>query len=113
MFIMKHLMKRKDFSLRVYNVADDEALSTNDVISILAESQNKKAKIWKFSKSLIQFLVKLVDVRRLPLTTLRLQKLSKSYVVSNQKIKTVIGKPSVYDKKGLLETLNSFNNSAQ
>jgi nucleoside-diphosphate-sugar epimerase len=84
MFIVKELIEREDISSGVYNVADDEALSTNDVISSLAESKNRKAKIWKVSKGLIQFLAKLGDVFRLPLTTERLQKLTESYVVSNQ-----------------------------
>jgi nucleoside-diphosphate-sugar epimerase len=114
MFIIKELIEREDIPSGVYNVADDEALSTNDVISILAESQNKKAKIWKFSKSLIQFLAKLGDVFRLPLTTERLQKLTESYVVSNQKIKSAIGKDlPVSAKDGLLKTFNSFHTNAQ
>lgn len=114
MFIIKELIERSDILSGVYNVADDEALSTNDVISILAESQNKKAKIWKVSKSLIQFLTKLGDVLRLPLTTERLQKLTESYVVSNQKIKSAIGKDlPVSAKDGLLKTFNSFHTNAQ
>lgn len=114
MFIIKEMIEREDITSGVYNVADDVALSTNDMISILAESQNRKAKIWKVSKGLIQYLAKLGDVLRLPLTTERLQKLTESYVVSNQKIKTSIGKPlPVSAKNGLLKTFNSFHNSAQ
>jgi nucleoside-diphosphate-sugar epimerase len=110
MFVLKELFEREDIPSGVYNLADDEALSTNDVISILAESQNRKANIWKVYKELIQSLAKLGDVLRLPLTTERLQKLTESYVVSNQKIKTVIGKPlPVSSKEGLLKTFKSFN----
>jgi nucleoside-diphosphate-sugar epimerase len=109
-FIIKELIERADIPSGVYNVSDDEALSTNDVISILAESKNRKAKIWKVSKELIQSLAKLGDVIRLPLTTERLQKLTESYVLSNQKIKTAIGKPlPVSSKEGLLKTFKSFN----
>jgi nucleoside-diphosphate-sugar epimerase len=114
MFIIKELIERADIPSGVYNVADDQALSTNNVISILAESQNKRAKIWKVSKSLIQFLAKFGDVFRLPLTTERLQKLTESYVVSNQKIKSAIGKDlPVSAKDGFLKTFNSFHKSAQ
>ena len=114
MFIIKELIEREDISSGVYNIADDEALSTNDVISILAESQNRKANIWKVSKGLIQSLAKLGDVFRLPLTTERLQKLTESYVVSNQKIKSAIGKDlPVSAKDGLLKTFNSFHPYAQ
>jgi nucleoside-diphosphate-sugar epimerase len=114
LFIMKELIEREDIPSGIYNVADDEALSTNDVISVLAESQNKTAKIWNVPKGLIKSLAKLGDVFHLPLTTERLQKLTESYVVSNQKLKSAIGKPlPVSAKNGLLKTFNSFHNSAQ
>ena len=113
-FIIKELIERDDISSGVYNIADDEALSTNNVISILAESQNKRAKIWNVPIGFIKLLAKLGDVFRLPLTTERLQKLTESYVVRNQKIKSTIGKElPVSVKDGLLKTFNSFNNSAQ
>jgi nucleoside-diphosphate-sugar epimerase len=110
MFIIKELIDREDIPSGVYNVADDEALSTNEVISLLAVSQNKKPKIWILPKGLIKAFAKLGNLFRLPLTTERLQKLTDSYVVSNQKIKTVIGKPlPVSNKEGLLKTFKSFN----
>lgn len=113
MFIIKELIEREDIPSGVYNVADDEPLSTNDVISILAQSQKKKVMIWKVSKVLIQSLAKLGDILRLPLTTERLQKLTESYVVSNQKIKFAIGKNlQVSAREGLLKTFNSFNTNA-
>jgi nucleoside-diphosphate-sugar epimerase len=114
MFIIKELIVHKDIPSGVYNVADDEALSTNEVISILFESQNRKAKIWKLPKDVIKSVAKLGDLINLPLTTERLQKLTESYVVSNQKIKTAMGKNlPVSAKDGLLKTFNSFHKSAQ
>jgi nucleoside-diphosphate-sugar epimerase len=113
-FIIKEIIEREDIPSGVFNVADDEALSTNEVISLLAESQNRKANIWKVSKGLIQSFAKIGNVLRLPLTTERLQKLTESYVVSNQKIKTAIGKDlPVSAKDGLLKTFNSFHTNAQ
>jgi nucleoside-diphosphate-sugar epimerase len=113
-YIIKELIEREDIPSGVYNVADDEPLSTNEVISILAESQNKKVMIWKVSKVLIQSLAKLGDILRLPLTTERLQKLTESYVVSNKKIKTAMGKPlPVSAKDGILKTFNYFHNIVQ
>jgi nucleoside-diphosphate-sugar epimerase len=109
MFIIKELIEVDYIPSGVYNVADDETLSTNDVISILAKSQNKKISIWKVSKGLIQILAKLGDVLQLSLTTERLQKLTESYVVSNQKIKSAIKKDlPVSCRDGLLKTFNSF-----
>jgi nucleoside-diphosphate-sugar epimerase len=110
MFIINELIVREDIPSGVYHVADDEVLSTNEVISILAESQNRTPKIWKVSKGLIQFVAKIGNFFRLPLNEERLQKLTDSYVVSNRKIKSVIGKPlPVSSKEGLLKTFKSFS----
>ncbi len=114
MFIIKELINREDIPSGVYNVADDEALSTNEVISLLAESQNRKPKIWILPKCLIKAFAKLGDLLRLPLTTERLQKLTVSYVVSNQKINSAIAKNlQVSAKDGLLKTFNSFHTNAK
>jgi nucleoside-diphosphate-sugar epimerase len=110
-FIIKELIEREDIPSGVYNVADDLPLSTNEIIEMIAESQNRQPKIWKISKKLIRFVAKLGDVFRLPLSTERLQKLTESYVVSNQKIKHVIGKDlPISAKDGLIKTFKSFNN---
>jgi nucleoside-diphosphate-sugar epimerase len=110
MFIFKELIERENIPSGVYNVADDIPLSTNEVISILASSQNKKPKIWRISKKLIQIIAKIGNVLKLPLNEDRLQKLTDSYIVSNQKIQSVIGKPlPVSSRDGLLKTFKSFN----
>jgi len=110
MFIIKELVENDDIPSGVYNVADDEALSTNEVISILAQSQNRSPKIWKISKRNIYFVAKMGNILRLPLNEERLQKLTDSFIVSNLKIKNAIGKPfPVSSKDGLLKTFKSFN----
>ncbi len=111
MFIIKELIEREDIPSGLYNVADDDALSTNEVISILAESQNRKPKIWNVSKSLIQAAAKIGNVLKLPLNEERLHKLTDSYIVSNHKIKLAIGKSlPVSSREGLLKTFKSFKN---
>ena len=110
MFIIKELIEREDIPSGVYNIADDEALSTNEVISVLAQSKNRTPKILKVSKGLIQFIAKTGNLFRLPLNEERLQKLTDSYVVSNQKIVNAIGKQlPVSSKEGLLLTFKSFS----
>lgn len=113
-FIIKKLVERKDIISGVYNIADDEALSTNTVISILSESLNIKAKIWAVPKGLIKLLAKIGDIFQLQLTTVRLQKLTESFMVSNEKIKTAIGIPlPIKSRDGLLKTFNSINKSVK
>jgi nucleoside-diphosphate-sugar epimerase len=109
-FIIHEIIENVNIPSGVYNVADDKPLSTNEVISLIADSQNRKPKIWKVSKWFIQLLASLGDVLYLPLNTERLVKLTESYVVSNQKIKNAIGKPlPVSSKEGLVKTFKSFN----
>lgn len=111
MFIFKELIEREDIPSGIYNVADDEPLSTNELIGLIAQFQNRKPKIWNFSKKFIEGVASIGDKLRLPLNTERLQKLTSSYVVSNAKIKAAIGKPlPVSSKEGLLKTFKSFNN---
>jgi nucleoside-diphosphate-sugar epimerase len=109
LFIIKELIDREDIPSGVYNISDDEPLSTNEVISIIAESQNRMPRIWNVSKRLIELAAKLGNVLKLPLNEDRLQKLTDSYVVSNTKLMSAIGKPlPVSSREGLLKTFQSF-----
>ena len=113
-FVIKELINRDDIPSGVYNVADDTQISTNELITILAESQKRNPKIWKVSKGLIIYIAKLGNILRLPLTTEKLLKLTQSYVVSNDKLKTALGKDlPVSAKDGFSITFNFFYNNAQ
>ena len=110
MFIFKELIEREDIPSGIYNVADDEPLSTNELIGLIAQSQNRNPKIWNFSKKFIEGVASIGDKLHLPLNSERLHKLTSSYVVSNAKIKAAIGKPlPVSSREGLLKTFKSFN----
>ena len=110
MFIFKELIDREDIPSGIYNVADDEPLSTNELIGLIAQSQKKKPMIWNISKKFIEGVASLGNKFSLPLNVERLQKLTSSYVVSNAKIKLAIGKPlPVSSREGLLKTFKSFN----
>lgn len=109
LFIIKELIEREEILSGVYNVADDEPLSTNSIISLIALSQDRQPKIWKLPKTFIFVLAKFGDAFRLPLNNESLQKLTESYVVSNKKILLAIGKSlPVSSKDGLMKTLKSF-----
>ena len=110
MFIFKELIEREDIPSGIYNVADDEPISTNELIGLIAQSQIRNPKLWKISKKVIEGVASIGDKLHLPLNTERLQKLTSSYVVSNAKIKAAIGKPlPVSSREGLLKTFKSFN----
>jgi nucleoside-diphosphate-sugar epimerase len=94
-----------------YQVGDDEPLSTNELVKLIAESLGRKPKIWNLPKGFVATLAKTGDVLRLPLNSERLKKLTESYVVSNQKIKSAlkIDKMPVSASEGMMETLRSFS----
>ena len=109
MFIINELIEREDIPSGIYNVADDEPLSTNELIGLIAQSQNRKPKVWKISRSLIEKAARIGDKLHLPLNSERLDKLTSSYVVSNTKIKRAIGKPlPISSRDGLMKTFQSF-----
>jgi nucleoside-diphosphate-sugar epimerase len=110
MFIIKELIEREDIPSGIYNVADDKPLSTNELVFLIAQSQNTKPWLWQIPKWFIEFAARLGDKLHLSLNTDRLQKLTSSYVVSNAKIKAAIGKPlPLSSQEGLLKTFKSFN----
>jgi nucleoside-diphosphate-sugar epimerase len=112
-FIIKELIEREDIPSGVYNVADDVPLSTNDVIKMIAESRGRKASILNLNMTLIKYLARMGDFFKLPLNTERLQKLTESYVVSNSKIKAVLGKSlPISSKEGLMRTFYFFSSNA-
>ena len=108
-FVIKELLENQSIASGVYQVADNEALSTNELLQLLGKSLEKKSTIWKMPSSLIKGIAKLGDTFHLPLNSERLQKLTEDYVVSNEKIVSAIGKSlPVSSKHGLMMTFNSF-----
>ncbi len=109
-FVIKELIERDEIPSGIYNVADDEAISTNELIEIISNSLNRKTKLLQINSAFIRAIAKIGDKLHLPLNSERLQKLTESYVVSNAKIKAAIGKPlPVSARDGLALTIKSFN----
>ena len=100
----------KDVPSGIYNMGDDEALSTNELIEEICKSLGKKAHIWRLPKGLMTGIAKLGGWLHLPLNPDRLQKLTENYVASNDKIKAALGveKMPVDARAGLQRTLESF-----
>lgn len=100
----------KDVPSGIYNMGDDEALSTNELIEEICKSLGKKAHIWKLPKGLMFGVAKIGGALHLPLDSERLRKLTEDYVSSNAKIKKALGveKMPVDAREGLKVTLESF-----
>ena len=109
-FIIDELIKNEQIPSGIYNVADDEPLSTNEVITLIYKHYDKQPNILNVSKYLITTVSKLGDLLKFPLNTERLNKLTESYIVSNKKIKDTINKPlPISSINGLLKTFRSFD----
>jgi len=96
----------------VYNVCDDEPVSTNELISIICRCMGRETHLWRIPKVLMKGFAKAGDILRLPLNTERLGKLTDSYVVDNSKIKMALGiiELPVKAQFGLNATINSMIN---
>ncbi len=109
-FIIKELLENQKIPSGIYNIADDEALSTNDLVSLIGKVLQKPAKILNLPKGLIKVIARIGDILPIPINSERLQKLTENYVVSNKKIKAAIGKElPLTSKEGLVKTLRSFD----
>lgn len=109
-YLILEMLKNKNIPSGIYNFADDESLSTNELITVINSVLGKKAKLWNISKNLIEKTASLGDKLKLPLNSERLKKLTESYVVSNKKIKWALGIENLPLKAedGLIKTLKTF-----
>ncbi len=100
----------KDIPSGIYNVGDDEPLSTNELIELICRTLGKRPRIWHLSRGLMTFCAKVGTVLHLPLNEERLRKLTENYVSSNEKIKLAIGvgRLPVDARDGIVKTIESF-----
>lgn len=108
-FIIKELIERRDVPSGIYHLADDQPVATKDLIKLISDITNKRVLIWETPKIIINFIAKIGDFLPLPLNTERVRKMTENYVVSNQKIKGVLGRNlPVSAEDGLRKTIESF-----
>lgn len=107
-YVIREILNN-NISQGVYNLADDEPLSTNQIVEMICEQLGQKPKILNIPKPIIQFGTKLGNRLPLPLNEERLQKLTENYLVSNKKIVSELGEPlPVSAKVGMRKTIQSL-----
>lgn len=94
----------------IYPIADDEMLSTNRLIELMAEACGRKARLWHLPKGLMRFAARIGDILHLPLNTERLGKLTEDSFVDNSALKKHLGwsKMPIRAEDGMRSTLKSF-----
>src|SRR5690554_8095483 len=110
-YLIHQMLINKEVPSGIYHFADDEAISTNQLIEIISTTLGKKPKLWNINANFIKSMVKIGDVLPLPLNSERLKKLTESYVVSNTKIKQElrIKHLPLSAEEGLVKTIESFS----
>jgi nucleoside-diphosphate-sugar epimerase len=110
-FIIKELLLGNVQS-GIYNISDDETISTNSLVKMIGELIERPAKIFNIPKSVVNVLAQIGDIIQLPINTERVDKLTENYRVSNAKIKKVLAIENlpISIKQGLKKTIISFNN---
>lgn len=109
-YLVHEMLIKKEVVSGIYNFADDQYLSTNQLIVAINKALDRKAKFLPIPKGLIETIAKCGDVINFPLNSERVKKLTESYVVSNQKIKSALGidKLPLTAEEGIQKTIKSF-----
>ena len=108
-YIVSELLK-KDVKSGIYNICDDEAVSTNELIGLICNCMEKKSLLWRIPKGMMKSLARVGDTLHLPLNSERLGKLTENYIVDNNDIKCALGIESlpVSAVDGLRESIRSL-----
>lgn len=109
-YLMEQMLHNPMIESGVYNFADDEALSTNELVSLIATTSGRKPRLWRINKKLVNSMATVGDKLKLPLNSERLAKLTESYVVSNTKVKHVLGidRLPIGAREGLEKSIRAF-----
>lgn len=99
----------------IYPLCDDEPVSTNRLIELIAESLGRRALLWRFPRNLIKLAARVGDWTHLPLNSERLSKLTETALVDNSKLKAAIGweKMPICAEDGLRYSFRSFVEAAR
>lgn len=109
-FMIKEILQNKEINSGVYNFADDDFLSTNELVKIISSTSNKKNLSVAIPKFAINGFSRIADLIKFPVNSETVQKLTENYRVSNQKIRLAIGIEKLPNstKEGLEKTIKSF-----
>ncbi|SJN28805.1 NAD-dependent epimerase/dehydratase family protein [Sphingobacterium sp. JB170] len=110
-YLVKMMILNRQLKSGVFNFADDESISTNQLISLIDTVATKNTKMLWLPKGIVQCMARIGDVLPFPINSERLKKLTETYVVSNEKIKCAlaINRLPISAEDGLKETIASFH----
>jgi nucleoside-diphosphate-sugar epimerase len=110
-FVVNEIINSTMIQSGIYNIADDEPLSTNELIIEISKALGRRAKIWKVKKNIINWVAKFSDKFHLPLNSEHLGKLTETYIVSNSKLVNTLQITLPFTtREGIQKTIKSFRN---
>lgn len=109
-YIDQIIQKHNILPSGIYNVCDDEGMSTNKIIEIIKEVKRFKLPNIYIPKFFVLVLAKIGDFVPIPINTNRLNKLTSNLLVSNSKIKNALAIDSLplSAEEGMIKTIKSF-----
>jgi len=112
-FIQQMVEHRDKLDSGIYHIADDEPISTKEIIQVIKNVTGKHVPDIALPQFLVKGLAKVGDIVPIPLNTKRLKKMTGDLLVSNAKIKRALGiyKLPITAKEGLEKTIRSFHSA--
>lgn len=90
-FIRRIIEQQESLVSGIYHIADDEPVSTKEIIEIIKDVTGKKVPNMALPKFLVKGFAHLGDIVPIPLNSKRFKKLTSNLIVSNAKIKDALG----------------------
>jgi len=90
-FVINEFINRNDIESGIYNVADDDAISTTELVSLIYSKKSGKPRVLNIPPKMVALFATIGDILRLPLNSNFLSKMTESLIVSNKKIKNNLG----------------------
>jgi nucleoside-diphosphate-sugar epimerase len=108
-FVLNELINNNEVSSGIYNVSDDNTLSSNQIIHLISSMEGKKILIINIPKYIIHFFSKIGTLLNLGFNEGSLSKVTNNYIVSNEKLKAALKKELPFDaSENMICTLKSF-----
>ena len=108
-FIINELIQNHNIPSGIYNLADDESISTKQILKIISRIINRNFLFLNIPKFFINLISYFGDFFKLPINKENLKKLTTNYIVSNEKIiKAINKKLPVTTEEGLKKTIHFF-----